>query len=122
AWSDDELGPVRKSDNRPQGSLSSREREVLTLVAEGHSLSGIAERLTISLATVRTHVVNAYRKLGARNRSHAIALALRDGLITPGEGGLQQEVPPSSGHADPEDEGSVPAPGPTDPGPGAQSG
>ena len=45
------------------------------------SLSVLAEELTIAPATVRTHAQNALRKLGARNRPHAIALAMQANLI-----------------------------------------
>lgn len=95
-WPDDELGPVEEPHSRRQRPLSSRETEVLTLIAEGMSLSDIAQRLTISLATVRTHATNIYRKLGARNRSHAIALALRRGLIALGDDGRELDADPSS--------------------------
>ncbi len=87
AWSDDELGTLEASASGPlPGPLSAREREVLGLIAYGLSLPEIAERLTISLSTVRTHAGNIYRKLGARNRPHAVALALRRGLIDPADG------------------------------------
>lgn len=61
--------------------LSGREQEVLELVAQGSSLKEIGEQLTISEATVRTHLRNANTKLGARNRAHAVGLALKLGLI-----------------------------------------
>ena len=84
AWPDDELGAVSDS-GRPSvpAPLSAREHEVLSLIADGRSLGEVAERLTISRATVRTHASNIYRKLGARNRPHAVALALGLGLIEP---------------------------------------
>lgn len=83
-WPDDELGPAEEPADGPlPGPLSGREREVLTLIADGLALSEIGRQLTISLATVRTHAANVYRKLGARNRPHAVALALRRGLIEP---------------------------------------
>jgi DNA-binding CsgD family transcriptional regulator len=86
SWPEDELGPMEERTVRPRPRpLSAREREILTLIADGLSLAEIAERLTISLATVRTHTANAYRKLGARNRPHAVALALRLGLIEPAD-------------------------------------
>jgi DNA-binding CsgD family transcriptional regulator len=62
-------------------SLTRREREVLSLIAAGADRQEIADELTISVATVRTHVRNVLRKLGARNRAHAIALAVQHGLI-----------------------------------------
>ncbi len=55
--------------------LSSRELEVLRLLAAGHSYADIAEMLVIGLNTVKTHVKNVYGKLGARNRTQAIAYA-----------------------------------------------
>ena len=86
AWSDDELGTFEGPASRPlPGPLSAREREVLSLIASGLSLPDIAERLTIAVSTVRTHARNAYRKLGARNRPHAVALGLRLGLIEPAD-------------------------------------
>lgn len=96
-WPDDELGGVDEPHSQPQGPLSGREREILTLIAEGVSLTGIAQRLTISVATVRTHANKAYRKLGARNRAHAIALALRHGLIAPADGASDQKADGGAG-------------------------
>ena len=61
--------------------LTDREREVLTLIAMGERGRTIAERLGVSVATVEKHVRNCLRKLGARNRAHAIALALHLGEI-----------------------------------------
>lgn len=63
------------------GSLSAREREVLRMVAHGADGPEIAEALVLSPATVRTHVNNAMRKLGARTRAHAITLAIRRGDV-----------------------------------------
>ncbi len=61
--------------------LSPREREVLQLMAEGQTAEGVGEALGVSVETVRTHVRNAVRKLQARNRVHAIALAVARGEI-----------------------------------------
>jgi LuxR family quorum sensing-dependent transcriptional regulator len=71
-------------DNPPSKGkiqLSPREREVLTLVARGDSAFAISEVLAISKRTVDEHVRSVIRKLGAKNRTHAVALALRAGLI-----------------------------------------
>ncbi|MHB8659870.1 MAG: LuxR C-terminal-related transcriptional regulator [Solirubrobacteraceae bacterium] len=57
--------------------LSRREREMLMLLAEGLSGEQIAEKFTLSPATVRTHINNAMTKLGAHTRGQAIAIALR---------------------------------------------
>ena len=63
------------------GPLSARQVEVLRLVAIGASAPEIADELCISEATVRTHVKNILERLGAKNRAHAVALAMRDGLL-----------------------------------------
>lgn len=51
--------------------LTTREREILNLIASGESNATIAERLTISLKTVRNHVANIYSKLQVANRAPA---------------------------------------------------
>jgi DNA-binding NarL/FixJ family response regulator len=61
--------------------LSSREVEVLQLVADGHSNSEIAQRLHISQATVKSHLVNIFGKLGVSDRTAAVTAALRRGII-----------------------------------------
>jgi PAS domain S-box-containing protein len=61
--------------------LSAREIQVVELLARGADGPQIAAALVVSPATVRTHINNAMRKLGARTRAHAVALALRDGLV-----------------------------------------
>jgi DNA-binding NarL/FixJ family response regulator len=61
--------------SRPGIALSSRERQILGLLSQGLTGSEVAARLFLSPATVRTHIQNAMRKLGARTRVHAIALA-----------------------------------------------
>jgi DNA-binding NarL/FixJ family response regulator len=71
-------GP-RQGGRSPQ--LSPREREVLHLMAEGFTGEAIARRLGLSVETVRTHARNVIRKLQARNRVHAIAIALERGDI-----------------------------------------
>jgi DNA-binding NarL/FixJ family response regulator len=62
-------------------ALTERECEVLELLADGLSHEQIGERLQISSETVRTHLGKARERLGAENRTHAVALALRRGLI-----------------------------------------
>jgi DNA-binding CsgD family transcriptional regulator len=60
---------------------TSRERQVLALLASGSTDTEAAELLALSPATVQTHVRNAKAKLGARTRAQAVALALHRGLI-----------------------------------------
>ena len=64
------------------GRLTAREREVLSLVALGHTSAEIAEELVISTETVRTHVRNAMAKTGARTRAQLVAVALADRHIS----------------------------------------
>jgi DNA-binding NarL/FixJ family response regulator len=64
--------------------LTQREREVLALVGEGLSNEEIAERLTLSPATARTHVSRAMVKLRARDRAQLVVLAYQTGLVSPG--------------------------------------
>jgi len=61
--------------------LTPREIEVLRWVAHGKSAWEVGEILHIAKRTVDAHVQAVVRKLGAANRTHAVALALRDGLI-----------------------------------------
>jgi DNA-binding NarL/FixJ family response regulator len=64
-----------------QHKLTDREREVLDLVAEGLSNAAIAERLVVSVHTVRNHIANLSAKLGAHSKLEALAIAVRQGLL-----------------------------------------
>jgi DNA-binding NarL/FixJ family response regulator len=66
----------------PVEALTGREIDVLELLAEGLSNKAIAERLAISDQTVKFHVASIAGKLGAHNRTDAVRLAVRRGLIT----------------------------------------
>ena len=66
---------------RPSGPLSERELEVLRLIAAGKSNRRIAEDLFVSMATVKTHTNNLYRKLDTRSRTQAVARARESGLL-----------------------------------------
>ena len=64
--------------------LTSREREVMALVAEGLTNAEIGERLFMSTATARTHVSRIMTKLGARDRTQLVVMAYESGLVRPG--------------------------------------
>jgi len=64
-------------------TLSPRQKEILALIAAGAETPRIAAELSLSEATVKTHVRDAIRRLRARNRTHAVALAMAAGLIAP---------------------------------------
>jgi len=61
--------------------LTPRERDVLTLAAVGNTAWEIGEHLNIAKRTADCHINASMRKLGTANRTHAVAIALRDGLI-----------------------------------------
>jgi two-component system, NarL family, nitrate/nitrite response regulator NarL len=66
----------------PSGpSLSTREREVLNMIASGRSIPAIAEALFLAPSTVKTHVQRLYEKLGVGDRAAAVAEAMRRGLL-----------------------------------------
>ena len=64
-------------------ALSDRELEVLTLIAPGETNGGAAARLFISEATVKTHLLHIYAKLGVNDRAAAVAAAYDRGLLVP---------------------------------------
>jgi DNA-binding NarL/FixJ family response regulator len=72
----------RKSPSNDADGLTTRELEVLQLLAEGVSTDGIAEKLFISINTVRNHVSKILMKLGAHSKLEAVAIAARDKLVT----------------------------------------
>ena len=74
--------PAHASRGAASGEkLSDREREILRLVATGHTSCEIGKRLGISDQTVNTHIKNMYRKLQVRTRAQAVNLASMRGLL-----------------------------------------
>ena len=67
--------------SRDRARLSTREFEILALLAEGLENDDIARSLHLAPDTVKAHVSKVLQKLGARSRTHAVALALRGGVI-----------------------------------------
>ncbi|WLQ43498.1 response regulator transcription factor [Streptomyces laculatispora] len=76
-------GPDAAEYSERLAALTTREREVLVLVAGGLSNDEIAERLVVSPLTVKTHVNRAMAKLGARDRAQLVVTAYESGLVRP---------------------------------------
>jgi DNA-binding NarL/FixJ family response regulator len=74
---------VSQLRTRSGDALSDRELEVLTLIAQGETNRGAAARLFISEATVKTHLLHIYEKLGVGDRAAAVAEAYERGLLAP---------------------------------------
>ena len=74
-------GPRQTSDAPGLGRLSARERELVTLVAQGATNAQIAARLHISVRTVSSHLDRIRDKTGARRRADLTRLALAAGLV-----------------------------------------
>jgi DNA-binding CsgD family transcriptional regulator len=66
---------------RTPGPLTSREAEVLQLIADGLTSGPIAARLWLSVETVKSHVGTIHAKLGVHSRAHAVAIGFRQGLL-----------------------------------------
>jgi two-component system nitrate/nitrite response regulator NarL len=74
--------PVHLTLQRSPARLTSREREVLTLVSTGISNKGIARQLHVSPNTVKFHIAAILDKLDASTRAEAVAAALRNGELS----------------------------------------
>jgi DNA-binding NarL/FixJ family response regulator len=72
---------ARLAEHVGEDSLTPRELEVLSLIREGRRNKQIASRLSISETTVNFHIRNVVQKLGANDRTHAVAIAIRRGLL-----------------------------------------
>jgi DNA-binding NarL/FixJ family response regulator len=70
---------------RALSELTDREREIMLLIARGHSNAEIAGRLVISPLTAKSHVRNILRKLDCHDRAGLVALSYESGLVAPGE-------------------------------------
>ncbi|WP_055480955.1 response regulator [Sphaerimonospora mesophila] len=80
-------GPISASSAVPAdlADLTPREIEVLTLLGRGLSNAELAEALTLSEATVKTHVARIFAKLGLRDRAQAVIIAYETGLVRTGD-------------------------------------
>jgi DNA-binding NarL/FixJ family response regulator len=76
------LSGLRDTGLQTEG-ISSREREILQLLAEGRSNKDISEELNLSIKTVETHRANIMRKLGLRNLADLVLYAVRNHIIEP---------------------------------------
>jgi len=72
---------VRIAESFPRPDISAREVEVLKLVAAGLRNKEVAERLSVSEATVNAHIKHILSKLNVQDRTHAVTVALRRGII-----------------------------------------
>lgn len=72
---------ARRENGSARPALTRRQRQILQLIADGHSTSIAAKRLGLSAETVRTHTKAVLARLSARDRAHAVAIGLRNSLI-----------------------------------------
>ena len=75
-------GEIKPSISKKDFQLTPRELEVLALLPTGATASAIGSILFLSEATVKTHLANIYRKLGAANRAQAVSIGIENLLIT----------------------------------------
>src|SRR6202167_5033208 len=72
---------ARLAEHLGEDELTSRELDVLRLIRDGYRNKQIADQLTIAEATVNFHIKNLVNKLGAKDRTHAVTIAVRRGLL-----------------------------------------
>ncbi len=77
--------PGAPAVHRDLTALTPRELEVLALLGRGLSTTELAGELTLSEATVKTHVARIFAKLGLRDRAQAVVVAYETGLVAPGD-------------------------------------
>jgi two-component system NarL family response regulator len=71
----------RLAERKLQATLSTREVEVLRLIAQGKANKEIADQLGLSVPTVKTHITHILEKLGAPDRTRAVTMAMERGLL-----------------------------------------
>ena len=76
------LVQATRPTTQPSSGLTEREREVLNLVAQGHSNQQIADALVVSLATVKAHISSILGKLQVSSRTEAIAFAIKNKIVS----------------------------------------
>ena len=75
------INPLPFVKDNDLGSLTSREKEILSYVAKGETNSQIADKLFVREVTIKTHLNSIYRKLKVENRVQAVLLAQQTGII-----------------------------------------
>jgi DNA-binding NarL/FixJ family response regulator len=75
-------GAMMRRMNAESTRLSTREHDVLMLLAEGSNAASIGQQLYMSESTVKSHIARIYQKLGASNRAQALVTAMRIGLLS----------------------------------------
>ena len=76
------LPRLRRQQVDPADTITDREREVLAALAQGLTNAQIAKQLSVSVHTVRNHIVNLSAKLGAHSKLEVLAIAVRKGLVS----------------------------------------
>jgi DNA-binding NarL/FixJ family response regulator len=77
------LPGLQRRSLRPSGALTRREREILQLLAEGHTNKAVAKLLGISVKTAETHRARVMRKLGIKSLAELVRYAIRNGFVEP---------------------------------------
>lgn len=72
----------RRGVRLPPSALTQRERQVLSLLSNGHTYGSVAAALGVGVGTVQSHVKNLYRKLEVCSKAEAVTVAVRQGLLT----------------------------------------